>query len=140
MAKFKTLSIKSKNYVFTAYENDKEKKPACVVFGRFPAEQEFFFKKDTKAILDGLDPKDASNTEKVTEVAIKIFTENFVKGNIDYSEFVRECVARFDDFEFDGAKIKTVDDYLSIKVEFTRKISAELYNYAKQEDKFTTGE
>jgi hypothetical protein len=143
MAKLKTLKIKDKKFVFTSYENDKAVNPAYVVFARFPQEDEVFFTGDRKNLFENIDFSKAG-TEKGKKEFMDAFLENYLNNlranNIDYEAFLRECVSEFHDFEFEGGKIKTVDDFLGLPDAAARRIAVELYAYARREDKFSMGE
>jgi hypothetical protein len=143
MANFKTLKIKDKKFVFTSYDNDKAAKPAYVLFARFPQEDELFMTVNRKSLFENIDAEKI-NTEEgkkaFLDAFINQYLDNIKSGRIDYESFLRECVKDFHDFEYDGKKIGTVDDFLTLPEAAIHRISMELYTYAKQEDKFTMGE
>jgi hypothetical protein len=143
MAKFKTLKIKDKKFVFTAYGNDKLKNPACCVFDHFPQDDEEFFIGDRKSLHEMFKGADAA-TEKGRQEFIDGFIKQFVKnvqnGRLDHAAFLRECVSEFCDFEYNGKNIKTADDFLKLPEDAVKHISNELYIYAKREDEFSMGE
>ena len=48
MARLKSLKPKSKTFIFTSYENDKQENPVKVVFNRFPLRNELFLVMEKK--------------------------------------------------------------------------------------------
>jgi hypothetical protein len=135
MAKFKSLSVKDKNYIFKVYGNEKQENPAKVIFKRFPFSDELFPIASQKSIME--DIKDFENKEKLVQHIIDTMVENITANRFDYERFLTECVDRFEDLEYDGKEIKTVKNFLFLPQEAVEKITKDIYNYSKTEDKFT---
>lgn len=142
MANLKSLKIKSKKFIFKAYGNDAEKNPARIVFSRFPLRGEMFATVDKKGLLEGVDmglPKrelQAALADKILEN----FLSNLRAGLTDYRAFFHECVEGFEDFEFDGRKIITADEFWQIiPPDAAETIASEAYEYAIERDEFTMG-
>jgi hypothetical protein len=131
MAKFKTLKIKDKKFVFTSYDNDKADKPASVLFERFPQEDELFMLGDRKNLFENIDAGKI-NTEEgkkaFLDAFINQYLDNIKSGRVDYESFLRECVSEFHNFEYDGKEINTVDSFLTLPEAAVRRISNELYS------------
>jgi hypothetical protein len=143
MAQFKTLREKQKNYIFKVFDNGKADKPASVVFHRFPFSDELFPLGTQKNILESDIFKDFENNnrEEIVKKIVDTMIENISNNRFDHQSFLRECVDHFEDFYFGGKEIKTVEDFINtIPIEAAQKISRDLYNYGRTEDKFSMGE
>jgi hypothetical protein len=135
MAVFKPLSVKSKTYAFRVYDNEKQKNPAKAVFKRFPFSDELFPVASQKNLMDGL--KDFTDREELVQHIIDVLVENITANRFNFNYFLSECVDHFEDFQYDNAEIKTVDDFLTLPTEAVEKITKDLYGYSKTEDKFS---
>jgi hypothetical protein len=135
MAKFKALSIKEQKYIFKAYGNEKQKNPAKAVFKRFPFSDELFPVASQKSIMEDL--KDFTDKEKLVQHIIDTMVENISSNRFDYKQFLTECIDSFEDLEYDGKEIKTVEDFLTLPREAVETITKDLFHYSKTEDKFT---
>jgi hypothetical protein len=138
MAKFKSLSVKDKSYIFKVYGNEKQENPAKAVFKRFPFSDELFPVASQKSIME--DIKDFENKEKLVQHIIDTMVENITANRFDYEQFLKECIDHFEDLEYEDTEIKTVDNFLTLPSEAVEKITKDLYNYSKTEDKFTFDE
>ena len=143
MARLKSLRLKSKEYAFKAYGNDKEERPAKIIFNRFPFADEIFTAVDRKELLNGVDVGGMSKRELQAEIADKIlgnFISNMQAGKTDYRLFFSECVDAFSDFEYEDKKIITVNDFWQIlPQDASYNIAREAYEYAMERDEFTMG-
>jgi hypothetical protein len=135
MAKFKSLSVKEKAYIFRVYGNEKQSNPAKAVFKRFPFSDELFPVASQKSIME--DIKDFENKEKLVQHIIDVMIENISSNRFDFKQFLTECVDHFEDLEYDGKEIKSIKDFLTLPTEAIEKITKDIYNYSKTEDKFT---
>jgi hypothetical protein len=135
MSVFKSLSVKEKSYVFKVYGNEKQSNPAKAVFKRFPFSDELFPVASQKSIMEDID--DFENKEKLVQHIIDVMVENISSNRFNYQQFLNECVDHFEDLEFEGKEIKTIEDFLTLPSEAVGKIAKDLYNYSKTEDKFT---
>jgi hypothetical protein len=138
MAQFKTLRQKDKIYIFKVFDNEKSTNPAKVVFYRFPLSDELFPVASQKSIMD--DIKDFDNKEKLVQHIIDVMVENITANRFDFTRFLNECIDHFEDFTYNEKEIKTLDDFLTLPIEAVEKITKDIYNYSKIEDKFTMGE
>ena len=143
MAKIKSLRMKSKEYVFSAFENNKDENPAKIIFTRFPVLNETFTSIDKKDIFESIDVDAISKRElqsKIADNIVESFLHNIRAGNTDYKRFFSECVDCFKDLEYGDAKIITVNDFWQIlppDAAFT--IAQEAFEYASERDEFTMG-
>jgi hypothetical protein len=135
MASFKALRIKDKDYIFRVYNNEKQKNPGKAVFRRFPFSDETFPAASQKSIMENI--KDYEDKEKLVQHIIDVMIENITANRFNYQQFLHECIDHFEDLEFDGKEIKTIEDFLSLPNEAVEKITKDLYSYSKTEDKFT---
>jgi hypothetical protein len=135
MAQFKALQIKDKTYIFKVYGNEIQNNPAKAVFKRFPFSDELFPVASQKSIMEDL--KDFTDKEKLVQHIIDVMVENITANRFDYERFLTECVDHFEDLEYDGKEIKTIKNFLTLPTEAIEKITKDLYNYSKTEDKFT---
>jgi hypothetical protein len=144
MAKLKSLKLKSKEYVFKAFENDQDGAPAKAVFSRFPIHGESFVALDRKSLFDGIDVGKLTGKaaqDAISEKIIDSFMHNLQAGNIDYGRFLDECVDHIDSLEYEGKKVITPADFWKIlPPDAAYTIAAELYGYANERDEFTMGE
>jgi hypothetical protein len=144
MANLKSLKIKSKEYIFKAFENDKEPVPAKVVFSRFPAPGESFALVNYENLFEGVDAGKIDGRETQDAISKKIvnrFINNLGKGAFDYRRFTDECVDHIENFEYEGRKIITPTDFWQIlPVEAAYMIAKDLHEYANERDEFTMGE
>jgi hypothetical protein len=148
MARLKSIRIKSKEFVFEAYGNNKEDRPAKIIFSRFPILGETFVPMDKKSIFDGIDAGKLSQKDfqkdlmsKIGDKIIENFLSNLQAGAVDYKQFFSECVDRFEDFEYGQSKIITANDFWQIlPAEAAAVIALEAHNYAQERDEFTMGE
>ena len=143
MARFRTLRIKEKRYVFNFLGNRQDPNPAAVVFARFPQAGENFIPKPENSIfndinLDKFSKGDKSEMDKFLTAFMDNFSANITK--VDYEYFARECFDCFENFECDGKEIKTIDDFLSLNIEMWTVIADDCYKYAQMKDEFTMGE
>jgi hypothetical protein len=141
MANFKPLRQKEKDYIFKVFGNEKSKKPARAIFSRFPMQDELFPVGSQKNLLESDLLKDFENTQESKEKLVKNIIdgmiENISSNRFDSEKFLKECIERFEDFQYDKKEIKTVDDFLSLPQEVIFKITKDLYFYSKIEDEFT---
>jgi hypothetical protein len=143
MAKLKDIKLKDKKYVFQAYGNNQGENPARVIFARFPLPNESFFSVNKVNLLGDLNVNELqtkAGKDKFVDSVVKNFVGNIQAGRVDYDEFVKRCVSGFEDFEYNGKPIETVDDFFSLPPGAVYKIAAECYEYATQDDEFTMGE
>jgi hypothetical protein len=144
MAKLKSLKIKSKEYVFTSFENDRDDVPGKIVFSRFPMPGESFSPVTNKNLFEGVDAASIGNRETQNIIAEKIidsFMSNLKSGIIDYRRFTGECVDHIENLEYQDSQIKTPSDFWQIlPAEAAYMIAEELYRYATVRDEFTMGE
>jgi hypothetical protein len=138
MASFKALQLKDKSYIFKVYDNEKQKNPAKAVFKRFPFSDETFPIASQKSIME--DIKDYEDKEKLVQHIIDVMIENITANCFNHQQFLHECIDHFEDLEFDGKEIKTIEDFLTLPSEAVEKIIKDLYRYSKTEDKFTFNE
>ena len=143
MAKLKSLSPKKKEYVFKAYGNDQEERPAKIIFKRFPILNEMFASVNKKDLFDGVNVTDISKRELQSKIADKIvesFLHNISAGNTDYKLFFDECVERFEELEFEQSKVVTVNDFWQIiPQDAAYTIAQEAFEYANEREEFTMG-
>ena len=143
MAKLKSLKPKSKEFVFTAYGNDKDEAPAKIIFSRFPLPMETFTAAGKKDLFEGVDPGEISKRElkeKLTDKILNNFIENIYAGNIDFKHFFSECAEGFKDFEYEDEKIVTPADFWRIlPQDAAHTIASEAYGYAMEREEFATG-
>ena len=143
MAKLKSLRAKSKEYIFSAFGNDKDERPAKIIFSRFPVLNETFVNIDKKSLLEGIDIASASRRELEPKIADKIvesFLSNMRAGNIDFRRFFQECVEGFKDLEYGDSKIITVNDFWqTLPPDAVDVIAQEALEYASERDEFTMG-
>ena len=143
MAKLKSLRLKNKEYIFKAYGNDKDERPAKIIFNRFPLVEEIFTQVDKKELFDGVDIGGVSKRELQAKIADKIlgnFISNMYAGKTDYRLFFSECVDGLRDFEYEGLKITSADEFWRVLPQdaaFT--IAKEAFEYASERDEFTMG-
>jgi hypothetical protein len=144
MANLKSLKIKSREYIFKAFENDKDPLPAKVVFSRFPVHGESFTLIDRENLFEGVDAAKIGGRETQDIISQKIiasFVRNMEKGAFDYRRFTGECVDHIENFEYEGSKIITPADFWQIlPVEAAYMIAKDLHEYANERDEFTMGE
>jgi hypothetical protein len=143
MAKLKDIKRKDKKYIFTAYGNNKCEKPAKVIFDRFPLPDESFYSVDKVNLVGGLDIDELqtkTGKEKFVDSVVNNLIKNMQAGRVDHEEFVKRCISGFEDFEYNGKPVETVDDFFSLPPGAVYKIAVECYEYANQEDEFTMGE
>jgi hypothetical protein len=144
MATLKSLRVKEKNYIFKVFGNEKSDNPAKAVFFRFPMQDELFPMASQESVLESSLMKDFDNSpgakEQLVQHIIDIMVDNMTNNRFDYKTFLKECICNFENLEYDGKEIKTVDDFLSLPTEAVQKIARDLYFYSKTEDEFTLGE
>jgi hypothetical protein len=156
MALFKSLRVKSKTYVFEYAGNETLKEPARAVFARFPSPDEYFLRSGEDTRYNDIDFKKVG--KKDTKEVGKLFTAFLnsylteaaggvpgVFSRVDGAAFLRECVDHFENLyaEDEGEarrEIKTVDEFLRLPAEAVYDITRDLYNYARNRDRFTMGE
>jgi hypothetical protein len=148
MARIKTLKQKEKRYIFRAFGNEAQARPAVCVFKRFPRPEETFFAGMKKNLSDGLKididkmraDKEAE-TKKIGDQIVRVFLDNLSAGNIDYGEFARECISHFEEFgDADtGGQIETVNEFLALPEEAVNIIARDCYDYAVTKDEFEMG-
>jgi len=140
MARLRSTKAKSKEFIFTSYDNDKDKLPAKVIFKSFPRSKEFLTYVNDNEILEGVE------VEKADKKAIESkLMDNIIKsissGRINYKKFFEDHVESFNNFEFEASKILTVNDFFQVLPEAAiDKIAEEIYLYAFQADEFSMGE
>jgi len=143
MAILKSLKPKSKEFVFTSYENDKEEKPAKIIFNRFPIPGEIFTTVEKKNLFEGVDLSNISKRElqaKVTDKILESFMHNLQAGNTDYKKFWGECVEKIIDLEYDNIKIESqMDFWLTLPQDAAFTIAQEAFEYANEREEFTMG-
>jgi hypothetical protein len=144
MAVFKPLKIKDKTYIFKVFGNEKSDNPAKAVFSRFPMQDELFPVASQKSIMESSVIKDFDNSPNAKEQLVKhiidIMVDNMTANRFDYISFIKECIERFEDFQYGNKEIKSVKDFLTLPSEAVQKIAKDLYFYSKVEDEFTMGE
>jgi len=117
MAKFKSLNKRSKIFIFKSYDNEKQETPAKIIFRQFPFGMETY----ADYAIEG---------EK--KISVK---------KIDFKAFFEECVERLEDFECDGCRIVTVNDFWQILPSTSAAtIASEAYAYAMGKEEMTAGE
>jgi hypothetical protein len=124
MAKFKSLSVKEKTYIFRVYGNEKQSNPAKAVFKRFPFSDELFPVASQKSIMENI--KDFENREKLVQHIIDVMVENISSNRFDFEHFLTECVDHFEDLEYDGKEIKSIEDFLTLPSEAVEKITKDI--------------
>jgi hypothetical protein len=141
MAELKTIRQKEKTYIFKVYDNEKSDNPAKAVFHRFPLADEVFPLASQKNVLESAIVKDFDNSaeskEKLVKHIIDIMIDNMTANRFDYIKFIKECIDHFEDLQFDGKEIKTINSFLAMPPEVVQKIARDLYFYSKIEDEFT---
>jgi hypothetical protein len=144
MAKLRSLKPKSREYVFKAFGNDKDKVPAKVIFSRFPQPAESFVPVERKNLFDGIDAENIGAKETqdaVSEKIIDTFMRNLQRGAVDYRRFFDECVDRVEHLEYEGHTVVTVSDFWQVlPPDAAYVIADELYRYAGEREEFTMGE
>jgi hypothetical protein len=144
MAKLKPLRLKSKEYVFKAFKNDREAEPAKVVFSRFLQPAESFVPVNRKNLFDGIDAGKIGEKETqdaVSEKIIGTFMRNLQAGVVNYRRFFDECVDHIEHLEYEGHTVVTGNDFWQIlPPDAAYAIAEELYRYAGERDEFTMGE
>jgi hypothetical protein len=144
MAKLKPLRLKEKEFVFKAYGNGEDKKPAKVIFKRFPALGEQFFSGEMGDVFEGVDLAALSGDEAkkaAQDNLLKNYLKNVSSFNIDYRRFFQECVAGFKDFEYEDSKVETAGDFWRVlPPDAAYKIAEEAFGHASERDEFTMGE
>ncbi len=144
MARLKSLRLKSREFIFTAYGNDREKVPAKIVFARFPRPGENFTPVTRRRLLAGVKAEDFQKEETRTRILDNLvgeFLENLKSGQTDYRVFFGECVDHFENLEYEEAEIVTVEDFFRILPEdAAHAIAAEAHAYAEKRDEFSMGE
>ena len=143
MAKLKSLKSKSKSFTFTSFENDKEEKPAKIIFKRFPLPGESFTNIDRKDLFEGVDLENISKREIKAKVADKIlesFMHNLEAGINDLKRFFEECVESIECLEYENSKIITVNDFWQVlPQDAAYTIAQEAFEYASEREEFTMG-
>jgi hypothetical protein len=153
MAVFKSLRVKSKEYVLKFGGNDKLKSPARAVFARFPQGGENFFKpRHDIQYRDVNFSKVGEKDEKELEKLFNAFLSSWIDDKtaaaqwkkVDAAAFLKECVDHFENFfaAEDGGQreVADVDGLLSLPYEGWSEIARELYEYAREKDEFSMGE
>jgi hypothetical protein len=144
MAKLRSVKLKSKEYVFKAFGNDREADPAKVVFSRFPQPGETFTLAGRDNLFEGVDMGNVGEKEAqkiISEKIIGNFMRNLRAGTADYRRFFEQCVDRVESFEYEGHAIVTGDDFWRIlPQDAAHAIASELYGYASERDEFAMGE
>ncbi|MCL2381334.1 MAG: hypothetical protein FWC64_07035 [Treponema sp.] len=144
MAVLKSVFKKEKEYIFTAFGNDKAEQPAKVIFKRFPLDGETFQSGRTIDIRDSKVMKNFDNSiqaqEELIETIVNDLVDNMMAQRIDYKRFVCECVERVENLVYDGRNIETADAFLSLPQDAVSQIAGELYTYARQSDTFSASE
>jgi hypothetical protein len=156
MAIFKSLLVKSKEYVFKYGGNEKLKEPARVVFTRFPLPDEYFLKRGEDTLYRDVDfnkvgKKDNKEVEKLFTAFLNSYLTDVVGGvsgafsRVDGEAFLRECVDHFENLSAEdesGNKqdIRTINEFLGLPTEAVYDITRDLYDYSRNRDKFTLGE
>jgi predicted enzyme involved in methoxymalonyl-ACP biosynthesis len=139
MAKLLSIRQKEKEYVLKVFDNEKNESPAKVIFKRFPLADENFPYADEKSVLESF--QDFDNSREARENLIKSIIDtiisNIAANRIDYKTFIKECVDRFDNLEYGGKAIKTVNDFFSLPGEAVYKIARDCYFYSRTEDEFS---
>jgi hypothetical protein len=127
--------------VFDFFDNRSDPNPAAVVFEHFPLPDDNFKPPLRGKAFDGIDHALFMKGDKwESEKFLKTFSEHLASNKVDYAAFIRECVDHFEDFQFDGKEIITVDDFLGIGIEAWTLIADDCYQYALQRDKFSMGD
>jgi len=143
MAILKSLKIKSKEFIFTSYENDKEEKPAKIIFKRFPIPGESFTSVNKKDLFEGVDITNISKRElqaKVADNILNSFLHNLSAGNNDLKRFFDECVDSIANLEYEKSKIITVNDFWQVlPQDAAYTIAQEAFEYADKHEEFTMG-
>jgi len=143
MARFKSVRQKEKRYVFDFLANKGDDNPAAAIFARFPMLEEDFTPKPKKSVFDGINFEklgkgDEEEKSRLMSALVENIAANMAK--VDYEYFVRECIDHFDNFDYDGKEIKTVDDFMALPVEMWTVIANDCYRYAMTKDDFSMGE
>jgi hypothetical protein len=144
MAVLKVLKQKDKEYIFNAFGNDKQDKPAKIIFNRFPMMDEQYPIASQKSVLETSIVKNFDNSakakEKLVECVINTLIDNISAQRIDYRKFFDTCVSHIEDLEYDGKQIKTVKDFFSLPEDAVYQIAMEAYLYSKDNDLFEMNE
>jgi hypothetical protein len=143
MARIKSVSIKAKRYVFDVMKNREEAAPMACVFRRFPLPDEDFPYAEPLDLSDeGV--RTLAQTEDKEEALRQIidsfvpkFLENLKNKRIDYQRFVRECIEKFEDIEYEDRQIATVEDFFSLPADLCYRLAQDAYLYATKRDVFS---
>jgi len=143
--KLKSLKLKSKEFIFKSYENDKSENPAKIIFSRFPMPDESYPIAQAKSVMDSNFVKNIDNTseskEKLVSHIIDTMIENITANRVDFKRFFKECVDHIENLEYENNKIITVNNFFDFIPETAAyKIALEAYLYAKESDEFTIDE
>jgi hypothetical protein len=146
MARIKSLSIKAKRYVFDVMHNREETAPMACVFRRFPLPDEDFPYAEPIDLTDegvhalAQNPNKEETLRQIIDAFVPKFIENYNNKRIDYKRFVRECIERFEDIEYEERKIETVDDFLTLPIDLFYRLAQDAYLYATTRDAFSLEE
>jgi hypothetical protein len=144
MSVLKSLKVKEKEYIFKSFKNDKTKNPGKAIFFRFPFTDELFPLASQENILESNLLKNFDNTPEAKEQLVKhiidVMIKNISANVFDYKTFLKNCIDHFENLQFDGKDIKSVEDFLTLPQSAVEIIAKELYNYSKEEEKFEMGE
>lgn len=143
MARIKSLRLKNKRYIFRVLDNEKDPAPMACVFQRFPLPDEDFPLAEPIEIADEFKRRFAEHTNKeeaireLLQAVMPAVLENVKRQRIDYVRFMRECVERFEDLEYDGRKIESLDDFCTLPADLEYMLAQDAYIYANERDRFT---
>jgi hypothetical protein len=123
-------------------DNRKQPAPMVCVFRRFPLPDEDFPHAEPLEISDEIaravaesENRDAA-VKNLLHVISPTIMENVKCQRVDYEKFVKECIGSFEDIEYEGRAIKTVEDFLSLPYDLFYTLARDAYIYAFEKDVF----
>lgn len=145
MAVLKSLKMKSKDFVFSAFGNADAEVPGKIVFARFPQPDENFPYANHKSVMDSSFVKNldgsAKSKEKLVEHIINTMIDNISANRVNYRLFFGECVERIENLAYEGNEIKNTGDFFGLlPAEAAHAIAGEAYAYAREADRFSIDE
>jgi hypothetical protein len=142
MAKIKSLRLKEKRYIFNVMKNREQAAPMACVFSRFPLPDEDFPYAQPLEISDEIARAvaESENRDAAIKTMLRVISptimENVKRQRIDYKKFVKECIERFEDVEYEGRKIETVEEFSALPYELFYILARDAYIYAFEKDLF----
>jgi hypothetical protein len=148
MALIKALRLKEPRYRFRVWDNESAAAPMVCVFRRFPLPDETYSYARKEDISDRMRERLAGLNEQpreeavalLVEAAVDLLVENIERQRVDYGRFIRTCVARFENIEYEGRRIESVEAFLGLPDALVYTLAADAYAYAVVRDEFTLDE